>query len=175
VRLVAATNRDLAKMVADKEFRSDLYYRLRVFPITIPPLRERREDIPLLVRYFVDKHSRKMYRKIETIPPDTMRALVRWEWPGNIRELENFIERAVILTKGSVLHAPLAELEILDETFSPESSTLEATEREHILRVLRETKGKIAGPNGAAAKLGLVRTTLNSKMKKLKIQRADYT
>ena len=176
VRLVAATNRDLAKMVAEKEFRSDLYYRLRVFPITIPPLRERREDIPLLTRYFVDKHSRILNRKIETIPPETMRALTRWEWPGNIRELENFIERAVILTKGPVLRAPLAELEVRDEEpILLENSTLEATEREHILHVLRETKGKIAGPNGAAARLGLVRTTLNSKLRKLRIGRDDYT
>jgi len=174
VRLVAATNRDLGKMVADKEFRSDLYYRLRVFPITIPPLRERREDIPLLVRYFVDKHSRRLYRKIETIPPDVMRALTRWEWPGNIRELENFIERAVILTKGPVLRAPLGELEVPDEAVLAQSSTLEATEKEHILRVLRETQGRIAGPNGAAVKLGLVRTTLNSKLKKLGIERNDY-
>jgi PAS domain S-box-containing protein len=174
VRLVAATNRDLAKMVADKEFRSDLYYRLRVFPITIPPLRERREDIPLLVRYFVDKHSRRLYRKIETIPSDTMRALTRWDWPGNIRELENFIERAVILTNGPVLRAPLSELEFPEKADSPEGSTLEATEREHILRVLRETKGKIAGPKGAAARLGLKRTTLNSKLKKLGIERSDY-
>lgn len=174
VRLVAATNRDLTKMVADKEFRSDLYYRLRVFPITIPPLRERRQDIPLLVNYFVDKHSRRLYRKIETIPPDTMRALVRWEWPGNIRELENFIERAVILTKGPVLRAPLAELEVPQETDLQRDSSLEATEKEHILRILREAKGKIAGPNGAAARLGLARTTLNSKLKKLGIERKDY-
>ena len=174
VRLVVATNRDLAKMVADKEFRSDLYYRLRVFPITIPPLRERREDIPLLVRYFVDKHSRLLYRKIETIPTDTMRALTRWDWPGNIRELENFIERAVILTNGPVLRAPLSELEFLEKASPPEGSTLEATEREHILRVLRETKGKIAGAQGAAARLGLKRTTLNSKLKKLGIERSDY-
>jgi len=174
VRLVAATNRDLAKMVAEKEFRSDLYYRLRVFPITIPPLRERREDIPLLVNYFVDKHSRQLYRKIQSIPPETMRALTRWDWPGNIRELENFIERAVILTNGPVLRAPLAELEFPKEVAPQEGSTLEANEREHILRVLREAKGKIAGQNGAAARLGLKRTTLNSKLKKLGIQRTDY-
>jgi formate hydrogenlyase transcriptional activator len=174
VRLVAATNRDLTKMVAEKEFRSDLYYRLRVFPITIPPLRERREDIPLLVNYFVDKHSRQLYRKIETIPPETMRALTRWDWPGNIRELENFIERAVILTNGPVLRAPLAELEFPQEAGPSEGSTLEATEREYILRVLREVKGKIAGPKGAAARLGLKRTTLNSKLKKLGIERTDY-
>jgi PAS domain S-box-containing protein len=174
VRLVAATNRDLAQMVADKEFRSDLYYRLRVFPIMLPPLRERREDIPLLVRYFVDKHSRQLYKKIETIQPETMRALTRWDWPGNIRELENFIERAVILTKGPVLRAPLAELEIPQETASEQDSSLEAKEREHILRVLRESKGRVAGPDGAAARLGLIRTTLNSKMKKLGIERKDY-
>jgi PAS domain S-box-containing protein len=174
VRLVAATNRDLTKMVAEKEFRSDLYYRLRVFPITIPPLRERREDIPLLVNYFVDKHSRQLDRKIETIPSDIMRALTRWDWPGNIRELENFIERAVILTKGPVLRAPLSELEFLETTDSAEGSTLEATEREHILRVLRDAQGKIAGPKGAAARLGLKRTTLNSKLKRLGIERNDY-
>ena len=174
VRLVAATNRDLAKMVAEGHFRSDLYYRLRVFPILLPPLRERREDIPLLVRYFVDRHSRKLYRKIETIPDETMRALTRWDWPGNIRELENFIERAVILTKGPVLRAPLGELAVPEEPIAVRDSSLEATEREHILRILRETKGKIGGSDGAAARLGLIRTTLNSKMKKLGIQRTDY-
>jgi len=174
VRLIAATNRDLAKMVADRQFRSDLYYRLRVFPISIPPLRERREDIPILVRYFVDKFARRMDRRIETIPAEVMRALTRWDWPGNIRELENFIERAVLLSKGPALRAPLAELELAEEP-SPESdSTLETTEREHILRVLREAKGVIAGPNGAAARLGLKRTTLNSKLKKLGIERGDF-
>jgi formate hydrogenlyase transcriptional activator len=174
VRLIAATNRDLAKMVADRQFRSDLYYRLRVFPISIPPLRERREDIPILVRYFVDKFARRMDRRIETIPAEVMRALTRWDWPGNIRELENFIERAVLLSKGPALRAPLAELELAEEP-SPESdSTLETSEREHILRVLREAKGVIAGPNGAAARLGLKRTTLNSKLKKLGIERGDF-
>ena len=174
VRLVAATNRDLAKMVADGQFRSDLYYRLRVFPILLPPLRERREDIPLLVRYFVDHHARKMNKKIETISEQTMRELTRWDWPGNIRELENFIERAVILTKGAILRAPLGELEMPEEASPGQSSTLEATEREHILRVLRETKGRIGGSQGAAARLGLIRTTLNSKIKKLGIDRKDY-
>jgi PAS domain S-box-containing protein len=174
VRLVASTNRDLTQMVADKQFRSDLYYRLRVFPIMLPPLRERREDIPLLVRYFVDKHSRQLYKKIETVPSDTIRALKQWDWPGNIRELENFIERAVILTNGPVLRAPLSELEVPVETMPVQDSSLESNEREHILHVLRETKGKVAGPHGAAARLGLIRTTLNSKMKKLGIQRKDY-
>ena len=174
VRLVAATNHDLAKMVAAREFRSDLYYRLRVFPITIPPLRERREDIPLLVRYFVDKFARRMGRRIESIPSDVMRALTRWDWPGNVRELENFIERAVLLSKGPSLRPPLAELEVLEETGSEGDATLEATDREHILHVLRETKGVIAGPHGAAARLGLKRTTLNSKLKKLGIERSDY-
>jgi formate hydrogenlyase transcriptional activator len=174
VRLVAATNRDLAKMVAEGQFRSDLYYRLRVFPILLPALRERREDIPLLVRYFVDRHSRKLYKKIEFIPDETMRALIRWDWPGNIRELENFIERAVILTRGTTLRAPLGELEVPEAPTPNQDVSLEAKEREHILRVLRETRGKIGGSDGAAVRLGLIRTTLNSKMKKLGIQRKDY-
>src|SRR5665213_700341 len=174
VRLVAATNRDLAKMVEEGRFRSDLYYRLRVFPILLPPLRDRREDIPLLVRYFVDRHARKLDKKIETIPDDTMRALTRWEWPGNIRELENFIERAVILTKGPNLRVPLGELEMPKDAAPPKVASLESAEREHILRVLRETSGRIGGKNGAAARLGLVRTTLNSKIKKLGIERSDY-
>jgi len=174
VRLVAATNRNLEKMVADREFRSDLYYRLRVFPITMPALRERREDIPLLVRYFVSKHARHLNKQIESIPADVIRALTKWDWPGNIRELENFIERAVILTQGSALRAPLAELETSAQAPVANDATLQSTERAHILRVLRETKGVIAGPRGAAARLGLKRTTLNSKLKKLGIERSDY-
>jgi formate hydrogenlyase transcriptional activator len=174
VRLVAATNRDLAKMVSAGQFRSDLYYRLRVFPLTIPPLRERRDDIPLLVRYFLASHSKRMGRRIETIPPDTLQALVKWPWPGNVRELENFIERSVILSPGPVLRAPLAELEAVDEPAGPIDGNLEAAEREHILRVLRECKGMIGGTYGAAGRLGLKRTTLNSKMKKLGIKRRDY-
>jgi PAS domain S-box-containing protein len=170
VRLVAATNRDLAKMVAEGRFRSDLYYRLRVFPILLPPLRDRREDIPLLVRYFVDRHARKLDKKIETIPDDAMRALTRWDWPGNIRELENFIERAVILTKGPILRVPLGELEMPKDALPLKGVSLEAAERDHILSILRETRGKIGGPDGAAARLGLVRTTLNSKIKKLGIE-----
>jgi PAS domain S-box-containing protein len=175
IRLIAATNRDLGQMVKDRQFRGDLFYRLRVFPIVLPPLRERREDIPLLVRYFVSKHARSMDRRIETIPQDIMKALVRWEWPGNIRELENFIERSVILTKGSTLRAPVSELEMPLEPPETENVSLESAERDHILRVLREAKGVIAGPNGAAARLGLKRTTLNSRLKKLGIEREDYT
>jgi formate hydrogenlyase transcriptional activator len=176
-RLVAATNRDLEKMVAEGQFRRDLYYRLKVFPVRIPSLRERRDDIPLLVRYFVHMHARRMDKRIETIPEDLMQALTRWDWPGNVRELENFIERAVILTSGRALHAPLAELQTAPKTDGGEShaETLEQSEREHILRVLREAKGMIGGPNGAAERLGLKRTTLNSKMKKLGISREDYT
>jgi len=174
VRLVAATNRNLTKMVEQREFRSDLYYRLKVFPIDIPPLRERVEDIPLLVKYFVTQHARRMNRPIETIPPETMRALTRWRWPGNVRELENFIERAVILSPGSVLRAPLAELELAPEPASESTTNLHEAEREHILRVLREAKGMLSGPSGAAERLGLKRTTLNSKLKKLGIKRSDY-
>ena len=175
VRLIAATNRDLTKMIKAGEFRSDLYYRLRVFPITLLPLRERSTDIPLLVNYFVNKHAKRMGKRIATIPPDTMTALCSWQWPGNVRELENFIERAVILTPGSTLRAPLAELEMLDkETPATSDPNFHAAEREHILRVLRETKGMIGGNGGAAERLGLKRTTLNSKLRKLGIERSDY-
>jgi PAS domain S-box-containing protein len=177
VRLIAATNRDLAQMVADKEFRSDLFYRLKVFPIFAPPLRDRSEDIPTLVRHFVAAHSRRMGKSIVKIPDATMKALMRWSWPGNIRELENMLERAVILTRGPELYVPLAELELPAEQQThgaPESPTLRSAERDHILRVLRETNGQIGGDDGAAARLGLKRTTLNSKLKKLGIERADY-
>lgn len=174
VRLIAATNRNLAKMVADREFRSDLYYRLKVFPIEIPPLRERREDIPVLVNYFVDKLANRMKRQIVSVPKETIEALQNWSWPGNVRELENFLERAVILTSGPVLRAPLAELEVPREAARGVDNRLESAEREHILRVLRECKGLIGGAGGAAERLGLKRTTLNSKMKKLRITRKDY-
>jgi PAS domain S-box-containing protein len=174
VRLVAATNRNLAKMVEANHFRSDLYYRLKVFPLEIPSLRERTEDIPLLVKYFVSQHARRMNRHVETIPPETMQALVRWRWPGNVRELENFIERAVILSPGPVLRAPLAELRLAAEPAESTSANLHDAERDHILRVLREAKGMISGPGGAAKRLGLKRTTLNSKLKKLGIKRSDY-
>ena len=171
IRLVAATNHDLNKCVAAKQFRSDLFYRLNVFPVRLPALRERTEDIPLLVRHFVHKYSVRMNKKIESISRDTMSALTGHHWPGNIRELENFIERSVILTNDSVLYVPLAELE-QDGTTGP--SNLEAAEREYIVRVLRECHGVIAGSRGAAVKLGLKRTTLQSKMQRLKISRSDY-
>jgi transcriptional regulator with GAF, ATPase, and Fis domain len=177
VRLIAATNRDLAQMVAEKQFRSDLYYRLKVFPIFSPPLRDRVGDIPVLVRHFVSAHSRRMGKAIETIPQETMDALTRWPWPGNIRELENFLERAVILTRGPELYVPLSELETNtaeEQDQLERNPTLQAAERDHILRVLRETKGQIGGSDGAAERLGLKRTTLNSKLKKLGIERSDY-
>jgi formate hydrogenlyase transcriptional activator len=175
VRLVAATNHDLAKMVDDRQFRIELYYRLKVFPITIPPLRERPEDIAPLVHHFVLKHSRRMGRRIESIPAEVMQALARWRWPGNVRELENFIERAVILSSGGVLRAPLSELKLPQESpAAPLDTTLEAAEREQIIRVLRETRGVIGGPGGAALRLGLKRTTLNAKIKKLRINPQDY-
>jgi formate hydrogenlyase transcriptional activator len=171
-RLIAATNRDLADSVRENEFRSDLYYRLNVFPIRVPPLRERREDIPILVEHFVQKFARRMRRSITSIPQNTLDALKIWEWPGNIRELENFIERSVILTQGSVLVSPIGQLKpaTIDKKGqkSPDES-LEAAEREHILRALRESRGQIGGLNGAAMRLGLKRTTLQSKIKHLGI------
>lgn len=171
-RVVAATNRDLARMVDEGTFRRDLYYRLNVFPVRIPSLRERREDIPLLVRYFAQKFSRTMNRHIETIPAETMAALVNWEWPGNVRELEHMVERAVILSRGSVLNVPIAELRPTNGD-ATHLERLDDAEREHILRVLREAGGVIGGPAGAANRLGLKRTTLHFKMKKLGISRAD--
>jgi formate hydrogenlyase transcriptional activator len=175
VRLLAATNRDLARSVAAHEFRSDLYYRLNVFPIHVPSLRERRKDIPLLVRYFVQRLAQRMNKPIQTIPTETMNALVNWDWPGNVRELENFIERSVILTTGSALKAPLAELaSVHEENHARRDTTLHTAERDHILRVLRETGGVISGTRGAAARLGLKRTTLQSKMQKLGISRQDF-
>src|ERR1700746_1100995 len=138
MRLIAATNRDLEKMVANHEFRSDLYYRLNVFPIRIPPLRERPEDIPLLVRYFTQKYGRLMNKEIETIPAAAMRKLSSWHWPGNIRELENFIERSVILTHGKALQAPIGELSNNGRT-TPVAGTREATERDEMIRVLKDT------------------------------------
>ncbi len=198
VRLVAATNRDLERMILEREFRSDLYYRLNVFPIRIPPLRERREDIGVLARYFVQKFARQMEKQIEAIPAAALRALEEWEWPGNVRELQNVIERAVILTRGKVLEVPLAELEkrsvgmavssvsgsgreeierIVRETISEMDGgvakrsvkEIDERQREEIERVLRETKGRVGGAEGAAARLGINRTTLLARMKKLGI------
>jgi formate hydrogenlyase transcriptional activator len=166
VRLVAATNRDLEKMIEDREFRSDLYYRLNVFPIRIPPLRERPEDIPLLVRYFTQKYGRRMEKKIESIPAAAMKKLASWHWPGNIRELENFIERSVILTHGTALQAPIGELSNNGRT-APVAGTREGNERQEIVRILKITNGRVAGPDGAAARMGLKRTTLIARMKKL--------
>jgi formate hydrogenlyase transcriptional activator len=171
VRMIAATNRDLVSMVEAQAFRSDLYYRLNVFPITVPPLRERAEDIPMLVRHFAQKFAQRMKKRIETIPSETMKALQSYPWPGNVRELENFVERAVILTQGSDLFVPLAELKRAPRNSSGSAVTLEQAEREHILKVLRDTSWIIGGTSGAAAKLGMKRTTLQSKMQKLGISR----
>ena len=203
VRLIAATNRDLEKMIAEREFRSDLYYRLNVFPIRIPPLRERREDIPLLVRYFVQKSARQMQKEIETIPAAAMRSLTSWDWPGNVRELENFIERAVILTRGRALEIPVAELNkakmddppgksrsgqddisrIVRETLSEVNnggSRLAAKEydenqRQEIMRFLRESNGRVGGADGAAVRMGINRTTLLSRMKKFGLYAKQFS
>ena len=200
VRIVAATNRNLEQMVADREFRNDLYYRLNVFPIRIPPLRDRREDIPLLVGYFVQKCAKQMQKRIEAVPVSVMKGLTAWDWPGNIRELENFVERAVILTRGKSLEAPLGELRkykkdepaqataprseddiarIVRETVaslkgkSPESEHSKKLHDE-IVRVLTECKGRVGGAEGAAARMGISRTTLISRMKRLEINPYDY-
>jgi len=168
-RLVAATNRDLAALVEERQFRADLYYRLNVFPITVPPLRERRDDIPLLVRYFVQQYARRMNRRITNIPADAMQALTRYHWPGNIRELQNFIERAVIVSPGATLQAPVRELKG-PKGGASSAVTLAHAESEAIERALREAGGRVGGPQGAAAKLGMKRTTLQAKMRKLGIE-----
>jgi formate hydrogenlyase transcriptional activator len=168
IRLVAATNRDLDRMIESREFRSDLYYRLNVFPIRIPPLRERPEDIPLLVRYFAQKYGRRMEKQIESIPAASMKKLAAWHWPGNIRELENFIERSVILTHGSALQVPIGELGSNGRATAV-VVTRETDDRSEILRILKDSKGRVAGPLGAAARMGIKRTTLISRMKKLGI------
>jgi formate hydrogenlyase transcriptional activator len=173
VRLVAATNRNLLDMVKRNEFRSDLYYRLNVFPVPLPPLRERREDIPALVTHFVEILGRRMGKQIEHIPPETMSALASYEWPGNIRELQNFIERSVILSAGAVLRPPLAELKRCPEVQSMGAVTLEEAERDHIRKTLEQTRWVVAGPNGAAARLGIKRSTLYFRMQKLGISRAN--
>jgi formate hydrogenlyase transcriptional activator len=197
IRLVAATNRDLEKMIADREFRSDLYYRLHVFPIRIPPLRERKEDIPRLVRYFVQKFAKQMQKKIEAISPAVMKGLTDWDWPGNIRELENFVERAVILTRSKWLEAPLGELRktntiempraedrklervVEERTDSPHDTAslrdeYERRQRDEIIRALTACKGRVGGPDGAAARLGMNRTTFFSRLKKFGIYAKQY-
>jgi formate hydrogenlyase transcriptional activator len=176
VRLVAATNRDLAPMVAEASFRSDLYYRLNVFPVLLPPLRERREDIPRLVRHFTQRFARRMGRLIETIPAETIDALSQYAWPGNIRELQNVIERAVILSTGPTLHIPLGDLQAAAQPAQAPAAapvTLAVAEREHILGVLRETDWVLGGPKGAASRLGMKRSTLQWKMKKLGLARPE--
>ncbi len=170
VRVIAATHRDLKKMVEEGTFRSDLYYRLHVFPLVVPPLRDRREDIPRIVRHYVDKYAKRMNRHIETIPSRTMEALVNYSWPGNVRELQNFVERAVILTSETCLRAPLDELKQEPTRASGTNlSTLEEMEREHVLRALRQSNWVTGGPNGAAVRLGMKRTTLAYRIRKLKI------
>jgi len=174
VRLVAATNRDLTQMISERQFRTDLYYRLSVFPVAIPPLRERVDDIPKLVRYFTQKFARRMNRPIETISQQTMDALLRYSWPGNVRELENLVERAVILSRGTTLEIPRSELRQRAEApvgDSASPTTLEEAEREHIRRTLEQVNWVVGGANGAASRLGMKRTTLQSKMKKLGIAR----
>jgi formate hydrogenlyase transcriptional activator len=178
VRLIAATHRDLESMIRNNQFREDLFYRLRVFPIEIPPLRERREDIPLLVHFFVSRLSRRMQKRIRSVPKSAMEALVNSDWPGNIRELENFIERCVILTQGDELNVPRTELRksgAAIHAFVPAASTFEQAERQAILDALKTASGKIAGKGGAAERLGLKRTTLQNKMRRLSITRADYS
>jgi transcriptional regulator with GAF, ATPase, and Fis domain len=168
IRLLAATNRNLTQMMEDKLFRLDLYYRLKVFPITLPPLRDHSEDIPALAEYFTRKYAREMSKQVETIPPDTMRDLVSWPWPGNVRELENLIERSVILSRGPTLRVPLAELRA--DAMETAGGTLAEMKREYIIRVLRNTGGVISA---AATRLGVPRTTLNGMMRKLGIYRKD--
>ncbi len=175
VRLIAATHRDLEGMIRNNQFREDLFYRLRVFPIEIPPLRERREDIPLLVHFFVSRLSRRMQKRIRSVPKPAMEALFNADWPGNIRELENFIERCVILTQGDELNVPRAELtRSAGRTIVSAGSTFEQAEKQAILDALKSASGRIAGNGGAAERLGLKRTTLQNKMRRLNITRADY-
>jgi formate hydrogenlyase transcriptional activator len=175
LRLIAATNRDLSQEMAEHRFRSDLFYRLNVFPIRMPALRERHGDVPLLIRHFVRKFARRLNRHIETVPTEAMNALTAWSWPGNVRELENLMERSVILSEGNALKVPIEELRAgTVSTLTQADHTLDSAERDHIIRVLRETRGVLSGRNGAAQRLGLKRTTLQSKMQRLKITRRDY-
>ncbi|MBZ5667323.1 MAG: sigma 54-interacting transcriptional regulator [Acidobacteriia bacterium] len=175
VRMIASTNRDLVRAVAEKEFRDDLFYRLHVFPLHLPALRDRREDIPVLVRYFVEKCGIRLHKRIDVIPEEAIEAMMQWRWPGNIRELENFIERSVILSEGNRLRPPLAELrEVMSWHPSDSDGTLRDKEREHIIDILRRTRGTLSGAGGAAARLGLKRTTLQYKMRRLGISRMDF-
>lgn len=191
VRIVAATNRNLEKMIASREFRSDLYYRLNVFPIRIPALRERQEDIPRLVSYYVRKFSKQMGKNIEYVPPAAMRSLTEWDWPGNVRELENFIERSVILTRGRVLEVPLSDLKIRNadhhgfsdaaaDRADSQSDKINVVDehvkkqREQIVRALTESRGRVGGANGAAARMSVNRTTLLSRMKRFGIDRREF-
>jgi formate hydrogenlyase transcriptional activator len=175
VRLIAATNRDLIRAVEEKAFRGDLFYRLHVFPVHLPALRERREDIPMLIRHFVERCSARLHKKIDVIPDETIKVMMQWSWPGNIRELENFIERSVILSEGNRLTSPLDELRKEATGQRPDSDgTLRDREHEHIVEILRQTRGVLSGPAGAAARLGLKRTTLQYKMQRLGIARTDY-
>ena len=175
VRLVAATNGDLGRLISEKRFRSDLYYRLNVFPISVPPLRDRPLDIPLLVTHFVAKYAARMQKTIDRIPEEVMESLTSHSWPGNIRELQNFVECSVILTRGHTLCSPLARLRPVAQGNSEQAITLEDLNREHICRTLRQTHGVIMGPNGAAARLGIKRTTLYGRMRKLGIARSNKT
>lgn len=169
VRVIAATHRNLRQMVVEGAFRSDLFYRLHVFPLWIPPLRERRGDIPPLVRHYVDKFAKQMNRRIDTIPSQTMEVLAGHNWPGNVRELQNFIERAVIMSSGNILQAPLRELKEAGHERNGNATTLEEAERQHVIRALRQCKWVVGGARGAAARLGMKRTTLAYRIRKLKI------
>ena len=173
VRLIAATNRDLKTMVEAKQFRGDLYYRLNVFPVTMPPLRDRREDIPTLVRYFTQHYAGRMKKNIQAVPAKTLEILSSYTWPGNVRELENLVERSVILTQGTDLQVPISELQTTNESTISSMTALEEAERDHILRALQETKWVVGGASGAAARLGVKRTTLQSKMQKFGITRPE--
>jgi len=173
IRLIAATHRDLPEMVKSGDFREDLYYRLNVFPIHIPPLRERREDIPILVHYFVGLFARKMRKSIRTISSGAMRAMVEWSWPGNVRELQNFLERSVILTQGETLAAPVSELKNKAIVKPVVTAKLPLTDRDAIIQALRDAEGRLSGAGGAAERLGLKRTTLLKRMAKLNISRLE--
>jgi formate hydrogenlyase transcriptional activator len=173
-RLIAATNRDLSALVAEQKFREDLFYRLNVFPITVPPLRDRREDIPMLVRHFAQQFARRMKKSIDTIPSETMERLMQYRWPGNIRELQNLIERAVILSSGPTLDVPVTALNgrrIESQARNDDTQTLEDADRRHIIAALERSNWVLAGPKGAAARLGVKRSTLQFRMRKLGITR----